>query len=80
MLGEGPGFELLVGRVRRSTSPILRKNKVVPYKEGILKDIDAHVGYTIIYRRGGYLSGGTSLDPPRGRYTRAVTSSTAKGL
>ncbi len=59
---------------------IERRKKESPYKEGILKDIGAHVGYTVLYWWGGYLSGGTNLDTPRGRYTRAVTNSTARGL
>ena len=57
-----------------------KRKKEIPYEEGILKDIGAHVGYTVIYWRCGYLSGGTNLNTPRGRYTRAVTNSTARGL
>ena len=45
-----------------------------------MKDIVAHVGYIVLYWRGGYLSGDTSLDTPRGRNNKAVTNSTAKGL
>ena len=56
------------------------RKKEIPYKEGILKDIGAYVGYTILYWRGGYLSGGTNLGTPRGRYTRAVTNITERGL
>ncbi len=56
------------------------RKKEIPYKEGILTDIGAHVGYTFLYWRGGYLSGGTNLDTPRGRYTRAVTNKIARGL
>ena len=56
------------------------RKKEIPYKEGILKDIGAHVGYTVLYWRGGYLSGGTNLDTPHGRYTRAVTNNIARGL
>ena len=56
------------------------RKKEIPYKEGILKDIGAHEGYTVLYWRGGYLSGGTKLDTPRERYTRAITNSTARGL
>jgi hypothetical protein len=55
------------------------KKKEIPYKEGILNDIGVHVGYKILYWRGGYLSGGTSLDTPRGRYTRAVTNTRLTG-
>ena len=57
-----------------------RRKKEIPYKEGILKNIGARVGYTVLYWRDGYLIGGTNLDTPRGRYTRAVTNSTARGL
>ena len=60
--------------------PRKERTKEIPYKEGILKDIGAPVGYTVLYRRGGYLSGGTNLDTPRGRYTKAVTNSIARGL
>ena len=54
--------------------------KEISYKEGILKDIGAHGGYTALYWKGGYLSGGTSLDTPCGRYTRVDTNTTEKGL
>jgi hypothetical protein len=57
-----------------------RRKKEIPYKEGILKDIGVHVGYKVLYWRGGYLSGGTNLDTPRGRYTWAITKSIARGL
>ena len=57
-----------------------KKKEEIPYKEGILKDIGVHVGYTVLYWRGGYLSGDTNLDTPRGRYIRAVTNNTARGL
>jgi hypothetical protein len=38
------------------------RKKEIPYKEGILKDIGAHVGYPLLSWRGRYLCGGTSLD------------------
>ena len=41
---------------------MIRKRKEIPYKEGNLKDIGADVGYTVLYRRGGYLCGCPSLD------------------
>jgi hypothetical protein len=34
-----------------------KERKKIPGKEGNLKDIDAHVRYTILYFRGGYLRG-----------------------
>ena len=60
--------------------PKKERKKEIPYKEVIMKDIGTHVGYTVLYWRGGHLSGGTSLDTPRGLHTRAVTNSFAKGL
>ena len=56
------------------------RKKEISYKEGILKDIGAHVGNTALYWRGVFLSGGTNLDTICGRYTKAVTNSIAKGL
>jgi hypothetical protein len=32
------------------------RKKEIPYKEGIPKDIGAHVGYTVLYWRGWYLA------------------------
>ena len=70
----------VMGQVDAGEAIKEERKKEIPYKEGILKDIGAHVGYTIRYWRGGYLSGGTNLDRPRVRYTGAVNNIDARGI